>query len=150
MSIPELTPWTLSIYRPPIVKLNKAGGGTGHASRRNRRESSLVRPGGQFEDDYRRLGSEEEEAELAGEEGEANMSIKHRGLDVSSKGNVSATFSVPGLMSVPSDGVGHMVTIVKLELAATMEWVAVPKVQAKVHLKVRSPVNASLFHSLKF
>lgn len=62
--------------------------------------------------------------------------IQHRGLQVSSKGNVTATFSVPGLMTIPSDNVAHKVTIVKLSLDAKMEWVAVPKRDAKVHLKV--------------
>ncbi|KAJ2923207.1 hypothetical protein H1R20_g13887, partial [Candolleomyces eurysporus] len=33
--------------------------------------------------------------------------IKHRGLEVSSKGNITATFSVPGLMTIPSDNVAH-------------------------------------------
>ncbi|RXW13249.1 hypothetical protein EST38_g12604 [Candolleomyces aberdarensis] len=61
--------------------------------------------------------------------------IQHRGLEVSSKGNITATFSVPGLMTIPSDNVAHKVTIVKLSLDATMEWVSVPKRDAKVHLK---------------
>ncbi|KAJ2920524.1 hypothetical protein H1R20_g16569, partial [Candolleomyces eurysporus] len=61
--------------------------------------------------------------------------IQHRGLEVSSKGNITATFSVPGLMTIPSDNVAHKVTIVKLSLDATMEWVSVPKSDAKVHLK---------------
>ena len=68
---------------------------------------------------------------------DADEFIQHRGLDVSSKGNVTATFSVPGLMTIPSDGVAHNVTIVKLSLDAGMEWVTVPKQQSKVHLKVR-------------
>jgi hypothetical protein len=62
--------------------------------------------------------------------------IQHRGLQVSSKGNITATFSVPGLMTIPSDNVAHKVTIAKLSLDATMEWVSVPKSEAKVHLKV--------------
>ena len=69
-------------------------------------------------------------------EGVGAEAIEHRGLEVSSRGNVSATFSVPGLMSIPSDNVAHNVTIVKLSLDATMEWVTVPKREAKVHLKV--------------
>lgn len=76
---------------------------------------------------------------LAFAEGGGADSMEHRGLEVSSRGNVTATFSVPGLMSIPSDNVAHNVTIVKLSLDATMEWVTIPKREPKVHLKVRTP-----------
>ncbi|KAF8636223.1 hypothetical protein AX17_003709 [Amanita inopinata Kibby_2008] len=56
---------------------------------------------------------------------------------VSSKGNVSATFSVPGTITVPSDGSAHNVTIVQLKLDATMSWVAVPKLDAKMRLSAK-------------
>ena len=59
-----------------------------------------------------------------------------RELVVSSKGNVTATFQVPGLISVPTDNESHNVTIAELKLDATMSWVAVPKKEAKVHLTV--------------
>jgi len=62
--------------------------------------------------------------------------MQERYLDVSSTGNVSATFKVPGLMSIPSDGIVHNVTIAKLTLDATMSWVCVPKKDAKTHLNV--------------
>ena len=146
MGIPDLTPWTLSIFQPQLPNPSRYKASVSPSTRRNGAVPALT--GGRSEL-YEEFG-EREYAELSFLVEEVRAPIKHRVLEVSSKGNVSATFSVPGLMSVPSDGVGHMVTIVKLELAATMEWVAVPKVQAKVHLKVRSPVNASLFHSLKF
>ncbi|KAH9480090.1 Protein F37C4.5 [Psilocybe cubensis] len=63
--------------------------------------------------------------------------IEHRGLQVSSKGGVSATFGVPGLITIPSDDVGHNVTIVKLALDADMSWVCVPKKDNRVHLKAK-------------
>lgn len=59
-----------------------------------------------------------------------------RELVVSSKGNVTATFQVPGLISVPTDDESHNVTIAELKLDATMSWVAVPKKETKVHLTV--------------
>jgi hypothetical protein len=43
-------------------------------------------------------------------------------LDVSSKGNVSATLRVPRLINIPSDGQAHNVTIVQLKLDASMIW----------------------------
>jgi hypothetical protein len=64
--------------------------------------------------------------------------IAHRGLVVSSKGNINATFRVPGLISIPSDGQSHNVTIVQLRLDASMTWVSVPKEDTKTHLKVRT------------
>ena len=57
-------------------------------------------------------------------------------MDVSSTGNVSATFKVPGLISIPSDGIIHNVTIAKLDLDAMMSWVCVPKKDTKTHLNV--------------
>ena len=62
--------------------------------------------------------------------------MQYRGLAVSSKGNISATFTVPGTITIPSDGVAHNVTIVQLSLDSTMSWVSVPKVDAKTHLNV--------------
>jgi hypothetical protein len=62
--------------------------------------------------------------------------IRPRVLDVSSKGNISATFQVPGLIRIPSDGIVHNVTIAELNLDAKMSWVCVPKKDIKTHLKV--------------
>jgi hypothetical protein len=66
------------------------------------------------------------------------MNLRH--LEVTKgKGNVSATFQVPGMINIPSDGVAHNVTIAELKLAASMSWVCVPKKDMKVHLKVSCP-----------
>jgi len=64
--------------------------------------------------------------------------MDYAGLEVTSKGSVSATFKVPGLVTIPSDGAAHNFTIVQLDLDAEMSWISVPKVDARVHLKVRS------------
>ena len=69
-------------------------------------------------------------------EEECDVDFDVRQTDVSSSGNITATFSIPGLMSIPSDNVAHNVTIAKLDLDAKMNWVAVPKVDTKVHLNV--------------
>jgi len=63
--------------------------------------------------------------------------MDYAGLQVTSKGGVSATFKVPGLVTIPSDGAAHNFTIVQLDLDAEMSWISVPKVDARVHLKVR-------------
>ncbi|KAJ7268031.1 hypothetical protein C8J57DRAFT_1067701 [Mycena rebaudengoi] len=61
---------------------------------------------------------------------------------VNSKGNMTATFRVPGLVSIPSDGEAHNFTIVELDLKATMSWVSVPKMDSKTHLHAKI-TNAS-------
>ncbi|CAK5279898.1 unnamed protein product [Mycena citricolor] len=62
--------------------------------------------------------------------------------EVTSKGNVSATFRVPGSVNIPSDGHPHNFTIVELDFEAAMSWVSVPKKDAKTHLSARI-TNAS-------
>jgi hypothetical protein len=57
---------------------------------------------------------------------------------VTSKGGVSATFAVPGLITIPSDGADHGVTIATLELDAKMSWVSIPKKDTKTYLSVSS------------
>ncbi|KAF7318762.1 DH domain-containing protein [Mycena chlorophos] len=64
------------------------------------------------------------------------------GASVTSKGNVSATFRVPGRVSIPSDGEVHNFTLVELKFAAVMSWVAVPKIDTKAHITARI-TNAS-------
>ncbi|KAJ7149203.1 hypothetical protein C8R43DRAFT_925110 [Mycena crocata] len=73
---------------------------------------------------------------------EAEPDMMYEGSAVTSKGNVSATFRVPGLVTIPSDGDAHNFTIVELALKAAMSWVAVPKIDAKTHLNARI-TNAS-------
>ena len=85
-------------------------------------------------EEYGVARSQEEYGNLLDFSEEANM--EHRELVVSSKGNISATFRVPGLISIPSNGQAHNVTIVQLKLDASMTWVSVPKEDSKTHLKV--------------
>ncbi|EAU80890.1 mucoidy inhibitor A [Coprinopsis cinerea okayama7 len=136
VGIPSLSTWTLSVYVPPAPAYRKSKGGILLFSSNGRRETvapttaapavpaqswaAMQTYDPTIEDSYVPMVPED---------------IQHRNLEVSSKGNISATFSVPGLMTIPSDNVAHNVTIVKLELDADMEWVSVPKRETKVHLK---------------
>ncbi len=61
-----------------------------------------------------------------------------RAATVTSKGNVSATFDVPGIITIPSDGAAHNVNIIQLNLEAIMSWVAIPKYDARTRLNVFS------------
>lgn len=56
---------------------------------------------------------------------------------VTSKGNINATYRVPGLITIPSDSAAHNFTIVQLKLNAAMSWISVPKEDQKAHLTVR-------------
>ncbi|KAJ2933419.1 hypothetical protein H1R20_g3673, partial [Candolleomyces eurysporus] len=67
---------------------------------------------------------------------------------VSSLGDVSATFGVPGLTTIPSDGARHTVTIASLELDAKLCWVSVPKKDAKTYLSAKIQ-NASEYALLE-
>ncbi|KAJ7657604.1 hypothetical protein B0H17DRAFT_1097651 [Mycena rosella] len=48
----------------------------------------------------------------------------------------TATFRVPGLVTIPCDDAAHNFTIVELSLKAAMSWVSVPKLDAKTHLNL--------------
>jgi hypothetical protein len=61
----------------------------------------------------------------------------HSGAALTSKGDINATFRIPGLVTIPSDGAVHNFTIVELELEASMTWVSIPKYDTKTHLKVK-------------
>jgi uncharacterized protein (TIGR02231 family) len=125
VNVPTLTPWTLSVYSPVLMKKSK---------------SISLSPGGAvFAGVARGAPRMSTRRERAFDDSDEILSIGHRELQVSSKGYVSATFGVPGLINIPSDNVGHNVTIVKLTLDATMNWVCVPKKDTRVHLKVGSP-----------
>jgi uncharacterized protein (TIGR02231 family) len=76
------------------------------------------------------------DAELS-EPGGAPRSLSFRTAAVSSKGNVSASFTVPGIITIPSDATAHNVTITELKLDATMSWVAVPKLDTRVRLSAK-------------
>jgi len=54
---------------------------------------------------------------------------------VTSVGNVTATFSIPGRSNIPSDGDDHQVNIATLDLEANLQWVAVPSLSTQTHLK---------------
>ncbi|KAH6907607.1 hypothetical protein BKA70DRAFT_1189593 [Coprinopsis sp. MPI-PUGE-AT-0042] len=114
VEIPSLSRWTLNVYRPVVHKAMKK-------SRSMVPTMSSVR--------YRKEAVEESDDDMGFGLFDDAPAV------VTSKGNITATFTVPGLMSIPSDGVAHNVTIANLSLDAEMEWVSIPKREAKVHLK---------------
>lgn len=128
--VPTLRPWNLSIHKPPVP--------TAPAMRR-----SLIGGGGRPRISRKETARKVEESEESDDDmgfglfddGPAPV-MAAPAVAVTSKGNVSATFQVPGLISIPSDNGAHNVTIVELKLNATMSWLAVPKESSQVHLRV--------------
>ncbi|KAF5374163.1 hypothetical protein D9615_008847 [Tricholomella constricta] len=118
VGVPTLDPWNLSLYRESQLESYSAASAAPMANVR------------------RKVGR-----------GQGQV-VSHREMQVSSKGNVSATFEVPGLITIPSDGAAHNVTIAELKLAARMSWVCVPKKDTKTHLSAKIK-NASQYTLLR-
>ncbi|KDQ32708.1 hypothetical protein PLEOSDRAFT_1110237 [Pleurotus ostreatus PC15] len=74
----------------------------------------------------------------------SRISITHRETVVANQGNLNASFQVPGFITVPSDNEVHTVTVVELQLEATMAWIGIPRAVPKVHIKAKIK-NASNF-----
>ncbi|KXN85068.1 Protein F37C4.5 [Leucoagaricus sp. SymC.cos] len=129
VNIPRLAPWTISSYRPVPVKFMKSKG-LARASVAMPMTSALLGGDAAAPHGYK---YQEPEPEMSQMEARVN-----------SRGNITATFGVPGKISIPSDGATHSVTIVKLNLDAQMRWVVVPKFEAKTHLSAKIK-NASEF-----
>ncbi|KAG6905507.1 hypothetical protein DXG01_002291 [Tephrocybe rancida] len=127
VDVPKLDSWNLSIYNgvPPIPTIRLK-------SVRKHDSTFLMARIMQGGPDNKGVGTA----------GAYDEPIVHRELYISSKGNVSATFRVPVFITIPSDGVAHNVTIVQLQLGATMSWVCVPKIDTKTHLN-SAPGKAS-------
>ncbi|KAJ7064632.1 hypothetical protein C8F01DRAFT_1127536 [Mycena amicta] len=135
LDIPELQPWNLDIFRFTAFKSRKRSAAPGSLSMS--RPQALLREARKEEDESDAGVMYDMEV---GGGGRDPMSFL--GASVTSKGNVSATFRVPGRVSIPSDGEAHNFTIVELSLKATMSWVTVPKVDTKAHITARI-TNAS-------
>ncbi|KAJ7788180.1 hypothetical protein B0H14DRAFT_2949554 [Mycena olivaceomarginata] len=122
LGVPTLSPWDLNVYRPaPRATLQSslsAASPPAPMARGRMRSVSLA------------VQNPEEPV------------MAYRSAAVTSKGNVSATFRVPGLVAIPCDGDTHNFTIVELSLTAAMSWVSVPKIDPKTHLNARI-TNAS-------
>ncbi|KAJ7591028.1 hypothetical protein C8J56DRAFT_550654 [Mycena floridula] len=133
LGIPTLPSWTLSSYRPPPPPAMAPPPPPRPLARflTARRRSTAVE-------------AEQEEEEASDDDmgfglfdDEPAAAMNRMSLAVSSTGNVNATFRIPGLITIPSDGSAHNFTIVKLSLEATMSWVSVPKIDARTHLSAK-------------
>ncbi|KAG6907484.1 hypothetical protein DXG01_008774 [Tephrocybe rancida] len=132
LEIPTLSPWTLNVYRPVAQKMKYFRGGGGGA-----RHTLMPIGAGVGTSRSADTSSRNREEYGSAPSPMEEEPMEHRGLAVTSKGGVTATFQVPGSITIPSDGAVHKVTVSQLELAAGMSWVTVPKVDAKAHLKAK-------------
>ncbi|KAF7360580.1 hypothetical protein MVEN_00789300 [Mycena venus] len=128
VDVPKLAPWNLDIHRPPpshpqttMVPTMILRSRSRSSSRSRRRSRSPAR---YYRGRTHSMSDEEDDEEV----------MVHEEATVTSMGNVSATFSVPGLVTIPCDGATHNFTIVELRPKAVMSWVAVPKRESKTHL----------------
>lgn len=135
IAISELQPWHLSTNRPGVLQTMMLSAAPTDVSTRHRRNHGLRAT--QMTDGEKPLGiSNTNPAENPIVDSEDDLQMAHRYLPVSSNGTLNATFSVPDLITIPSDEQAHSVTIVQLELEATLSWIAVPSVDTKTHLSV--------------
>lgn len=128
VGVPTLNPWTLSMYKPgPPPMQSVMFGASRSAAPISRRKSTMLL---------------ESDDDMGFTDSFSPRGMAHIGSSVTSKGNVSATYRVPGRITIPADGTEHTFTIVQLNLDAFMSWVSVPKVDTKTHLKAKI-TNAS-------
>ncbi|KAF9448781.1 hypothetical protein P691DRAFT_775153 [Macrolepiota fuliginosa MF-IS2] len=120
VDIPRLFPWTISAYRPTLGGFKKRSVAVPLVATRALASAALLGgpAGGSSDIEFR-------------------SEMRQQEAFVNSKGNITATFGVPGKINIPSDGATHNVTIIKLNLEATMHWVTVPKQEAKTHLSAK-------------
>ncbi|KAJ6474414.1 hypothetical protein C8R47DRAFT_1221132 [Mycena vitilis] len=128
LGVPKLPPWNLDVQHWAAPKSSKKAStyGFGAVEMARRRGGPTLMPTSGFSQ----------------EDLEAYEAMAAQQAAVTSKGNFSATFRVPGMASIPSDGEAHNFTIVQLTLKAEMSWVSVPKVDTKAHINARI-INAS-------
>ncbi|KAJ6588627.1 hypothetical protein B0H19DRAFT_1216361 [Mycena capillaripes] len=128
LGVPQLAPWNVDIYRPPLPGAEAVTGFQAPESW----SVAPARPAGKRSTPHAVADSSDDEQARMAREAAA----------VTSTGNLSATFRVPGLVTIPCDNAAHNFTIVELRPKATMSWVAVPKREAKTHLTAHI-INAS-------
>ncbi|KAF4603077.1 hypothetical protein EYR38_003482 [Pleurotus pulmonarius] len=119
--IPTLSSWYLSVWTPPPMPQLRM---------KKKKKAVLAR-----------LSSEEDMAiAMSPPGGCLPPPMTSRGAfqaEIVAQGTLSATYQVPGLISIPSDSQNHNVTIIELTLGAEMSWITVPKVDKRVHLKAK-------------
>lgn len=146
-TIPELSPWYLRVYSPPVYpppqSMAKSAGplaAFGGAVRRRLEESS-----------------EDEDLALSDVLAEPAQ-ISTTTIETNSSGS-SVTYRVPKSTDIPNDGSPHKTTIAIIPLETNLDYVTVPKLAHEVYLRAKikntSPYlflagKANIFHEAHF
>ncbi|KAH8923657.1 hypothetical protein BT69DRAFT_1262263 [Atractiella rhizophila] len=136
--VPTLSPWTIHFQRPPAPRPPAPPMGSLRSARPILPSASQIAPGGggRFLDSLGSIDDMSYDYEFAAPKRKTvNIAA------VTTQGSMNATFEVPGRTTVlTASGIsseekeGKTVTIAELDLPATLEWIAVPKVVEKVYL----------------
>ncbi|KAK7436848.1 hypothetical protein VKT23_018870 [Stygiomarasmius scandens] len=130
VSVPLLQPWSLSVLRlrtqPPQTVIIP------HHHRSRSRSRSRSPPSR-----FRRARRHSPSISSTSTRSLSPPRIPNQVVSVTSKGDFSATFSVPSLINIPGDGRSHNVIVAELKLDAILSWIAAPKVDRKVHLQAK-------------
>jgi uncharacterized protein (TIGR02231 family) len=126
--IPELDPWFIDIYRPPVPMPMAARSAAKEAV------YAMAEPSGPYP----------QSAAMAMDMAAPTpppMEIMQ--AQVESTG-ASVTFRVPKRVSVPPDGTPHKTTITMLDMEARLDYVTVPKIAEEAYLRARISNNSQL------
>ncbi|KDR71858.1 hypothetical protein GALMADRAFT_126825 [Galerina marginata CBS 339.88] len=130
-ALPSIYPWKLSVYKPPVPARKKSS----MKVFRKGAPSSAPKTAEELEesDDDMGFGLFDDGPAL-----DLGLSF----AQVTSKGDLSATFLIPGLVTVPSDGTTHTFTIRNLDLQAKLSWISIPKHDTTTRLTAKISNNS--------
>ncbi|KAF8901316.1 hypothetical protein CPB84DRAFT_1679836 [Gymnopilus junonius] len=128
-SLPIIKQWKLSVHKRPVPN------------------PSSRMPGGSI---FKAASKEKKSKEELEEESDNDMgfglyddeAIGHSYAQVISKGNLNATFVIPGLITVPTESTNLTFTIQNLDLQSKLSWIAIPKHDTKSRLTAKITNNS--------
>lgn len=135
-AIPELDPWFIDVYRPPVVYARRAMAAMPMMAA-SAQEGGMADRAVDF--------AAQPEAEIAQAEIESD--------------GASVTYRVARPVAVPSDGAPHKTTVTTMDLDAQLDYVTVPKLAEEAYLRAKVtnssrfvflPGSASIFHGADF
>lgn len=142
IELPTLSPWNVSVVQPLRMESKKASFALPKRSRLLASTSETYGGDREESDDDMGFGLFDDGPSSA----VPAAPVSHIGAYVNSKGNVNASFRIPGLVSVPGTDEEKTFTIAEPELEATISWFSVPKADLHTHMKVSLSVDLGLPH----
>ncbi|KAJ3512382.1 hypothetical protein NMY22_g15349 [Coprinellus aureogranulatus] len=143
LTLPALNTWNISVYNPPPAPPPPAPAAFAPPASSYRRAGySVIWQMSSEKEDQRISSSARRSHAPPPPPSRRQVAMQFAAASVASNGNVNTTFKVPGLFSIPSDGVAHNVTIANLKPEAKLSWLAVSQVNTRVHLTTRIKNNS--------